>query len=45
MEIAPLVNLLVSGGVEIEEVRKSKASLEETFLELVEDEEISPLMV
>lgn len=35
MQIAPMVNLLVSGGVAIDEVRKSRASLEETFLELV----------
>ena len=45
MEVAPLVNLLVSRGVEIEEVRKSKASLEETFLDLVEDEEMLNLIV
>ena len=38
MPIAPLVNLLVSAGVESDEVRKSRASREETFLELVEDE-------
>lgn len=44
MQIAPMVNLLVSGGVEIDEVRKSRASLEETFLELVEDEEMLTLI-
>jgi len=39
MERAPLVNLLVSWGSKIEEVRKSKARLEETYLELVEDKD------
>ena len=36
-ETAPLVTLLVGAGVQIEEVRKGKANLEETFLALVED--------
>jgi ABC-2 type transport system ATP-binding protein len=36
-ETAPIVNLLVGQGVNIEEVRKQRASLEETFLSLVED--------
>jgi len=36
-ESAPLVTLLVGAGVQIEEVRKGKANLEETFLALVED--------
>lgn len=35
---APLVSLLVQGGAQIEEARKSKASLEDLFLELVEKE-------
>jgi ABC-2 type transport system ATP-binding protein len=38
-ETAPLVGLLVQHGVEIEEVRKGKASLEETFLALMENEQ------
>ncbi len=36
-ETAPLVTLLVEAGVQIEEVRKGKANLEETFLALVEE--------
>ncbi len=35
----PLVALLVNGGATVEEVRKEKASLEETFLELVRAKE------
>ncbi len=35
---APLVNLLVSAGVQVEEVRRGKASLEEVFLTLMEEE-------
>lgn len=35
---APLVSLLVAAGVEIEEVQKPQASLEEVFLTLVEEE-------
>jgi ABC-2 type transport system ATP-binding protein len=34
---APLVRLLVESGVEIEEVRRSRATLEDAFLSLVED--------
>lgn len=34
---APLVNLLVTHGVRVEEVRKQEASLEEAFLALVEE--------
>jgi ABC-2 type transport system ATP-binding protein len=37
VETAPLVNLLVTQGVSIEEVRKQQASLEESFLALVEE--------
>ncbi len=37
-ETAPLVSHLVSQGVEIEEVRREKASLEEVFLMLMEEE-------
>ena len=39
---APLVRLLVDSGAEVEEVRKSKASLEELFLTLVEEEAETP---
>jgi ABC-2 type transport system ATP-binding protein len=35
---APLVRLLVTSGAEVEEVHKSKASLEDLFLTLVEEE-------
>ena len=38
VSIAPLVNIMVSEGVEIEEVRKGKATLEEAFLKLMEEE-------
>lgn len=38
-DIAPVISRLVAGGAEIEEVRKSRATLEDIFLELVEDEE------
>jgi ABC-2 type transport system ATP-binding protein len=37
VETAPLVSLMVSVGAQVEEVRKSQASLEEVFLTLVED--------
>lgn len=36
-DIAPLVSLMVSAGVEVEQVRKGKASLEEVFLTLMEE--------
>jgi ABC-2 type transport system ATP-binding protein len=36
--IAPLIRMLVEAGAEIEEVRKAKASLEEVFLALVEED-------
>ncbi|NLG83900.1 MAG: ABC transporter ATP-binding protein [Firmicutes bacterium] len=35
---APLVRAMVEAGVEVEEVRKTRASLEEVFLALVEEE-------
>jgi ABC-2 type transport system ATP-binding protein len=35
---APLVELLVGAGVQVEEVRRGKASLEEVFLTLMEEE-------
>jgi ABC-2 type transport system ATP-binding protein len=37
-ELAPLISLLVSQGAEVEEVRKGKASLEDVFLTLMEEE-------
>jgi ABC-2 type transport system ATP-binding protein len=36
---APLINIIVIGGGEVEEVKKSKASLEEVFLLLMQEEE------
>ncbi len=36
-EIAPLISAIVGAGGQIEEVRKGKASLEDAFLDLVED--------
>jgi len=38
MDVAPLVSLMVGTGVQVEEVRKGKASLEEVFLTLMEEE-------
>ena len=38
MDIAPLVSLMVSEGIQVEEVRKGKASLEEVFMTLMEEE-------
>lgn len=38
VDIAPLVGLIVAAGGQIEEVNRSKASLEEVFLALVEDD-------
>lgn len=37
VDTAPLVQILVAQGVQIDEVRKGKASLEEVFLELVKE--------
>ena len=37
-DVAPLVSLMVSTGVQVEEVRRGKASLEEVFLTLMEEE-------
>jgi len=37
-DVAPLVSLMVSEGVRVEEVRKGKASLEEVFLTLMEED-------
>ncbi len=36
-DTAPLISLLVSAGVQVEEVRRGKASLEEVFLTLMEE--------
>ena len=36
--VAPLVTFLVQQGTQIEEIRRPKASLEDVFLSLVEDE-------
>ena len=38
--IAPLITLMVTEGVEIEEIRKGTASLEEAFLKLMEEESV-----
>ena len=38
MEVAPLINLMVSVGVQVEEISKGKTSLEEVFLTLMEEE-------
>ncbi len=37
-EVAPLVSLVVTAGVRVEEVRRGKASLEDVFLTLMEEE-------
>ena len=37
-EVAPLVSLLVAQGVQVEEVKKGTANLEEVFLTLMEEE-------
>jgi ABC-2 type transport system ATP-binding protein len=37
-DTAPLVSLLVSEGVQVQEVRHGKASLEEVFVTLMEEE-------
>jgi len=39
VDLAPLTRLLIASGAEIEEVRKGKASLEEVFLTLVEEDQ------
>jgi ABC-2 type transport system ATP-binding protein len=38
MATAPLISLLVNAGAQVEEVRRGKASLEEVFLTLMEEE-------
>ena len=37
-DVAPLVNLMVGAGVQVEEIRKGKTSLEDVFLTLMEEE-------
>ncbi len=37
-DVAPLTSLLVTAGVEVEEIHKGKASLEEVFLTLMQEE-------
>ena len=37
-DAAPLASLLVGAGAEVEEVRRGKASLEEVFMTLMEEE-------
>jgi ABC-2 type transport system ATP-binding protein len=37
-DAAPLVNLLVNAGVQVEEVRRGKASLEDVFVTLMEEQ-------
>jgi ABC-2 type transport system ATP-binding protein len=39
VEVAPLISLLVGAGAEVEEVRRGKASLEDVFLTLMEEEQ------
>jgi ABC-2 type transport system ATP-binding protein len=38
-DVAPVLNLLVMGGAQVEEVHKNRASLEDIFLELVDTDE------
>jgi ABC-2 type transport system ATP-binding protein len=38
-DVAPLLSLLIGGGAQVEEVRKNRATLEDIFLELVENEQ------
>ena len=38
VDTAPIVSMMVSAGVQVEEVRKGRASLEEVFLTLMEEE-------
>ncbi len=37
-DVSPVISRLVLGGAQVEEVRKNRATLEDIFLELVEDE-------
>ena len=36
-DVAPLINLMVGAGVQVEEIRKGKTSLDEVFLTLMEE--------
>lgn len=38
-DVAPLVSLLVAAGAQVEEVRRGKASLEDIFLTLMQEEQ------
>lgn len=38
-EVAPLITLLVNAGVQIEDVRREQASLEDVFLTLMEEDQ------
>lgn len=38
VDIAPLISLIIGAGGQVEEVRRGSASLEDAFLDLVEDE-------
>jgi len=42
VEVAPIVSLLVSKGVQVEEVRKGQASLEDVFMALVQEDQEVP---
>jgi ABC-2 type transport system ATP-binding protein len=42
-DVAPLVSLIVRAGIQVEEVRRGRASLEEVFLTLMEEERCSPM--
>ena len=39
IKMSPLIGIMIGEGVEIEEIKKEKASLEEVFLKLMEEEE------
>jgi len=39
VKMSPLLSIMIRGGVEIDEVRREKASLEEAFLKLMEEED------
>ncbi len=39
VDVAPLVGLIVSSGAEVEEIRKTRANLEQVFLTLMAEEE------
>ncbi len=39
IKMSPLIGIMIGGGVEIEEIKKEKASLEDVFLKLMGEEE------